>query len=326
MFWLSIWLTPEQQLLLNSLAFCFPKYRASSILERVHEPLSDILISARNRRQAMDWSLVLASQGIAHALHHADDTGWGLAVAPQDHPAALHQIQLYRRENRNWRWRQPVFPPGLFFDWTSLIWVLLIVIFHLLSLQRPDLKSVGHMSHAVFSQGEVWRLGTAIWLHADLAHLVMNALFGWLFLGLILGRYGQGVGLLAVTLAGIGGNLVTGWFHGPAFHGLGASGVVMGALGLLSFPTLILPKQSKFIIGKVLLGGLVAGGWIFLLIAVNPETDVLAHLGGFVSGWLLGLFLAPVARFTRRPHVNLIAGGLFVMLVIVPWWLALHHR
>ena len=38
-------------------------------------------IPARNRRQAIDWSLVLASQGIEHGIEHLEETGWALTIA-----------------------------------------------------------------------------------------------------------------------------------------------------------------------------------------------------------------------------------------------------
>jgi len=103
----------------------------------------------------------------------------------------------------------------------------------------------------------------------------------------------------------------------------GALGVVMGALGLLTVPSLILPKQQKANAFRLIAGGLLAGVLIFVMIGVNPETDVVAHLGGFVTGWLLGLVLARVSRFTRRPRVNLVAGILYALLIIIPWFLAL---
>jgi len=70
-------------------------------------------------------------------------------------------------------------------------------------------------------------------------------------------------------------------------------------------------------------GGLLAWVLIFVMIGVNPETDVVAHLGGFVTGWLLALVLARVSRFTRRPKVNLVTGILYALLIIIPWSLAL---
>src|SRR5436190_15989082 len=54
-------------------------------------------IPARSRGQAMDWSLVLASQGIEHAIDDPAETGWGLIVAESDRAAALEAIRLYRR-------------------------------------------------------------------------------------------------------------------------------------------------------------------------------------------------------------------------------------
>ncbi len=288
----------------------------------MYSPPLDVLIPARNRRQAMDWSLVLASQGIGHRIDHDDANGWTLMVSTDDHASALSQIHHYQLENRHWRWRRPIFQPGLFFDWSSAAWVGLNICFYGWS-QFRDLQSPGLMTHAVLAQGEWWRLFTATWLHADPAHLAMNAVFGFLFLGLVMGRYGPGVGLLAAYLAGVGGNLAGGWVHGPNLHGLGASGVVMGALGLLAFPSLILPKQRNLFAFKLIAAGLLAGVLIFMLVGADPEADVVAHLGGFVTGWIFGFGLTRVAGLTRKASVNLGAGILYGLLVILPWWLAL---
>lgn len=66
-------------------------------------------IPARNRRQTMDWALVLASQGVNAIIDDgADGPGWGLIVDTADYPAAIRAIRLYRQENRHWRWREPI--------------------------------------------------------------------------------------------------------------------------------------------------------------------------------------------------------------------------
>jgi len=270
----------------------------------------------------MDWSLVLASQGIEHRIDHDETSGWTLTVAAANHHAALTHIRQYRLENRYWRWRRPVFQPGLYFDWASVIWAAGIMIFYLWS-QHCDLHGPGMMTGTALADGEWWRLFTAIWLHADPAHLAMNAVFGIVFLGLAMGSYGPGVGLLAAYLAGAAGNLAGSWIHGPTLHGLGSSGMVMGALGLLTCPPLILPKGKKAIAYKLLGGGLLAGVLIFVMTGVDPKSDVIAHLGGFVTGWLLGALLALNPKITRAPRANLAAGMAFCLLVIVPWWLAL---
>jgi membrane associated rhomboid family serine protease len=281
-------------------------------------------IPARSRRQAMDWSLVLASQGIEHSIDRDETTGWSLSVTEADHENALAQIRQYRLENRHWRWRQPVFEPDLFFDWSSVAWVSLNVFFYVWSETRADLRPAGMMDGAALAHGEWWRLFTATWLHADIAHLAANAVFGFMFLGLVLGRYGPGVGLLAASLAGAGGNLAAWFVYGANHRGLGASGVVMGALGLLAIQSAALLKRRSANTFRLFATGISAGVLLFVFLGVSPGTDVVAHLGGFVSGLLLGLLLALAPPLTQRPRINLAAGMLFAVFVILPWWLALH--
>ena len=279
-------------------------------------------IPARTRRQAMDWSLVLASQGIEHIIEHQEETGWALAVSEADHQKALTHIRLYRLENRHW-WHRPIFQPGLIVDWRSTAWLFLIIVFYWWSEQRTDLRTVGMWHGNALAHGEWWCLFTAIWLHADLAHLALNAVFGLVLLGLAMARYGSGVGLLAAYLAGVGGNLASCLVYDSTQRGLGASGVVMGALGLLaalSFPHLRHRTANKT---RLFAGGIFGGLLLFVMIGVSPESDVIAHLGGFVSGLLLGSLLSLTPQFMHRPRVNLAAGILFATLVIIPWLLAL---
>jgi membrane associated rhomboid family serine protease len=286
-------------------------------------PASVIRIAARNRRQAMDWSLVLASQGIEHVIESSEETGWALVVAESDGEKALAQIRQYRLENRHWRWRRPVFQPGLIFDWRSFLWVLLTMVFYWWSGTRADLRSRGMMDGTALLHGEWWRLFTAMWLHADPAHLAMNAIFGLVFLGLAMGRYGPGVGLLAAYLAGAGGNIVTWLGYGAAQRGLGASGVVMGALGLLTAQSFGLLEQRSANAIRRFIGAILGGVWLFVFLGLNPEADVVAHLGGFVAGTLLGLLLSRWPRLAHQSRINLAAGMFFALLVVLPWLRAL---
>jgi rhomboid protease GluP len=291
----------------------------------VQPPPLDALIRARNRRQAMDWSLVLASQGIEHVIEHDDDdaAGWTLAVSAADHEKALAQIHQYRLENRHWPWRRPVFQPDLFFDWSSLVWVSLNIFFYAWSGAHPGLQSAGMMDGAALSRGEWWRLFTATWLHADLAHLAGNLVFGFLFLGLVMGRSGPGMGLLAAYIAGAGGNAFTWLIYDQTHRGLGASGVVMGALGLLAVQSLPLLKRPSANLFRLFAGSILAGFLLFVFLGTSPGTDVVAHLGGFIMGLFLGLVLALWPRLVQRPWVNRTAVILFVALVILPWWLSM---
>jgi membrane associated rhomboid family serine protease len=161
-----------------------------------------------------------------------------------------------------------------------------------------------------------------MWLHADLAHLATNATIGLVLLGLAMGRYGTGAGLLAAYVAGAGGNLVAGLISLQTHRSLGASGMVMGALGLLAAQSFSLRRQTPHAI-RFILSGIGGGVMLFILLALTPGTDVMAHWGGFASGLLLGALLSLVPGMAQKPTANLLCGLVFTLLVIVPWWLAL---
>jgi rhomboid protease GluP len=296
--------------------------RAALMPLETHAPtgLPTARIAARSRGQAMDWSLVLASQGIEHIVDHTPEMGWALLLAGPDHEAARAAIRQSRLENRYWRRTIP--HSRVIFDWAGGAWVLLTMGFYWLSVRHPGLRAAGIMDGTALAQGEWWRWFTATLLHADLAHLASNALFGFLLLGLAMGRYGTGVGLLAAFLAGVTGNLATWFAHGKLFHGLGASGVVMGALGLVAVQSFGLSRKDPRTL-KIIFGGLAGGMMLFVLLGFSPGTDVVAHGGGFVAGIGLGCLLAgPVMR---RRATNLAAGTIFVTLVIWTGMLALRH-
>lgn len=284
-----------------------------------------VKIPARSRIEAMDWSLVLISQGIESIIERSEDgSGWVLHVTSPQYEPALNAIRLYRSENRGRRWRREFFQPGLLFDWVSLVWVFLLCALYWLNESRTDLRTGGVFDTVALAHGQWWRLFTAIWLHADLGHLASNAMFGFILLGLTLGRYGTGVGLLAAYLAGAGGNLFAWILSSQPHYGLGASGMVMGCLGLLAIQSVSIWRKTPRA-GKYVLTGLLGGVMLFVLLGLAPGTDVVAHLGGFLSGLALGGLTAPFLRVLRRPIANLLSALVFVLLVLWPWWLALHH-
>jgi membrane associated rhomboid family serine protease len=278
-------------------------------------------ITAHSRRQAMDWSLVLVSQGIESTLEaDAEERLWFLWVEPADYERALAAIRQYRLENRGVPWRRQV-KPGVLFDGGSIAWLLLILLFYWLE-QNHGLRAPGLMDSTKVSEGQWWRLFTAVWLHADLAHLAANAASGVVLLGLAMGRFGTGIGLVSSILAGAGGN-VFGWLLGEAPHrSLGASGLVMGCLGLIAAQSLELwpaaPNRVRYV-----WGGVFAGIMLFVLMGLSPGTDVLAHLGGFVCGLALGGALCLIKEIAERTALQFWAGALFVASVLLPWWLAM---
>jgi membrane associated rhomboid family serine protease len=266
---------------------------------------------------------VLVSQGIESTIEYDESgVGWALAVAAPDLERALEAIRLYQLENRRWPWRRQLFEPGLLFDWASLAWVLLLGLFFWLDSHQIDLRSVGLMDRAAVAQGQWWRVFTATWLHSDITHFASNAVLGFVLLGLAMARYGTGVALLASYLAGAAGNLLVLVLPLGTHRSLGASGTVMGGLGLLAAQAFRLWRHSP--LGRrYALTSIFGGVLLFVLLGLNPASDVLAHLGGFASGLTVGCLLALVPSMAQAAAANLASGFAFALLVLAPWWLAL---
>jgi len=160
--------------------------------------------------------------------------------------------------------------------------------------------------------GEYWRLITATFLHAGIIHIGMN-MWCLYYLGPICERvFGrlQTIGIYLLT--GIGGWLLS-LAHDPTGLSVGASGAIFGIAGALvagaKFGELSLTHGQK----KALISTVVS----FLVISFayggfSPGVDNMAHIGGFVSGLLLGL---PLGGFARKHKVYRM--GIFAVSCVI---------
>jgi rhomboid protease GluP len=283
------------------------------------------LISARSERQAMDWSLVLTSQDIASTLLHSpEDDRWHLAVEASDYERAMGMIRLYRRENRAWAWRKPLPWQGIWFHWGALAWASLMVLVFVADAGHDSAyRQQGILDSKAVMAGQWWRLFTAISLHADVGHLAMNGTVGFILLGLAMAQYGAGWAVLIAYVGGVWGN-VAGLLLYPQPHRiLGASGMVMAALGLVAIQSLSLLRQSRRA-ARLAASGLAAGLFLFLLLGVDPAADTVAHAGGFLSGIVLGGIVAVLPpRWWQNRVANYGSGGLAIALFLLTWWFSL---
>ena len=283
------------------------------------------VIPARSKQQALDWSLVLVSQGIDCTIERAVEDGrWQLLVERNQCQQAIQALRQYKTENRTPSWRATVPGTGLLFDWRSAAWFLLvIVIFGLGENPQFSLVRAGVMDCKAVWAGQWWRLFTAITLHRDVAHLASNVTTGMLLLGLAMGSFGPGIGLLSAYLTGVAGNLARLLLYGGPHSSLGASGMVFGALGLITGQMFVLLRGG--ISGRQLtIRAVLSGVLLLVLFGFSPETDVIAHIGGFVAGVLFGglLVLFP-NRLAESMLANRLAELICAALVIWTWWAAL---
>lgn len=172
--------------------------------------------------------------------------------------------------------------------------------------------------------GQYWRLITSMFLHFGIIHILGNMWCLW-----SLGRLAEKmVGSLSVIgiylMTGIGASLLSlSW--NPMRVSAGASGAIFGIAGALItvvyFGNLGLQPEGR----RRLLGYVVRFAFINLIFGLTAHIDNMAHLGGLVTGLLIGFFLAltfnlaPEGRPTRRFLIfamsALVLLGLFVPVV-----------
>lgn len=143
-------------------------------------------------------------------------------------------------------------------------------------------------SDKVVNHGQGWRLFTCMWLHAGVIHLVSNMLSFW-WIGLPLQRdFGTVKIAIIYLLSGFGGSLMSALFIINSIS-VGASGAVMGLLGATLADLLI--NWGRYTSRVAALCSLFFIIAITLILGLMPYVDNFCHIGGFVSGFLLGLLL-----------------------------------
>lgn len=140
--------------------------------------------------------------------------------------------------------------------------------------------------------GQWWRLGTSMFLHFGLMHLLFNM---WVLhaYGAITERmFGSARFLLLYLGSGVAGSLVSLVWH-PQVNSAGASGAIFGVFGgLVAFainrsngvPASIVLAQRNSLFAFL--------GFNLFFGFVHPGIDNAAHIGGLVSGFVLGHLLA----------------------------------
>ena len=183
---------------------------------------------------------------------------------------------------------------------------LIIVVVYLLQVFIKNFTELFVLSQN--SWFEPWRFLTAIFLHANVAHLILN-LFALVLFGSILERLiGEKRFLIVFFVSGILANLVSINFYDSS---LGASGAIFGIMGALVFvrPLLVvwafgLP-MPMFVAGILWVVLDVLGTYGFLTGNPIDNTGNIAHLSGMFVGFLFGLFYRRLIKKPRKVNVSI---------------------
>ena len=277
---------------------------------------------AGNRQPCEELALVLKAMDVEHHVTEQPD-GCHIMVPAALAPAALEQLRLYQRENP----RRSAMP------WPThraargatgaLLYALFIAVAYAVQARYAlgiDWAGAGQMIAGEVRGGAWWRAVTALTLHGDLAHVVGNMLFGGFF-GYLAGQYlGSGIAWLAIVFAGATGNVMNAFLQVAGHRSIGASTAVFAALGIVaacvwsisrSF-TLSWARRWAPVVGAVALLTYTGTG--------DEQTDIVAHLTGFLAGAAVGLLLYRLPRIAGAgPLLQALAATLAVAVIVMAW-------
>jgi membrane associated rhomboid family serine protease len=286
-----------------------------------------------SRRRAREWSLVLQSQAIDSSLE-LRPVGWIVRVAEPDQGRAKAVIDEYEAENADW-------PPKRVRDVPRHAPSGVIPLaFAALALFFAFVTGPAHEGSAWFRLGtadarllwsEPWRMVTALTLHADGKHVLGNLISGGIFGAAVSRRLGAGGGLLAIVVAGFVGNAANALYHQADGHrSIGASTAVFAAVGLLAALQVWADRSTPSSrMNRVLtvLGPVIGGLALLGSLGASPQSDLWAHLYGFIAGVAIGLAVGFVQRRRAQPvqrvWPQLLLGAAGLGIVLGSWQLAL---
>jgi membrane associated rhomboid family serine protease len=285
--------------------------------------------SGLTEARANELALVLTARDVPYQRRVAP-AGFELSVPLALAPVAAAELTLYRHENARAVGGQPLAEVGG--GGAGIAAYVAILCFVFLALYADpfdhDWLGAGRLEAGPLLGGEWWRAVTALTLHIELAHLGGNLAFG-AFFGYFVGRYvGSGVGWLTVLVAAAGANVVNAWMQAAEHRSIGASTAVFAALGLLAAYTWRrgFLRETPW---RARIGPIVAGlGLLAFTGTAGENTDLGAHLFGFLAGLAGGWWLARFARieWLSNRRVQWAAGALALATVVAAWAVALAAR
>ncbi len=288
-----------------------------------------VIFEARDRQAVSDRALVLHSLAIPYEIVTGEH-GSALLVPIAAIERAKFELWQYEQENRPRRKLTPL-PIPRYQDGIAgvVIYVVVLCLVAWLAGESAfavDWFAAGRIDGELLRLGEWWRAATALTLHSGLRHLVGNLVFGALF-GYFAGRLlGSGVAWFAIVAAAISANVLNTLLLESAHRSVGASTAVFAALGILAGYV----WRARFMIQDrwpYRIGPIVGGIALLAYTGTGDEnTDIGAHLGGFVCGFAAGIFITRLQKFLASAPLQWLSGAATIGLLTLAWVIALYSR
>ncbi len=169
-------------------------------------------------------------------------------------------------------------------------------------------------NYVYVQNGELYRLFTSMFLHADIMHIVFN-MYALYLLGPIVERYyGKSKFILIYFISGILGNLFSCVFMSSNTFGIGASGAIFGLLGSIAYFTYYYRATLQGLLRGQILPVILLNLCLGLII---PSIDLSAHIGGLIGGILVSMAIGIGDKGRKNDQIN----GIIVVIAMIGFML-----
>lgn len=198
-----------------------------------------------------------------------------------------------------------------------LIFILMLLSgVHLLMPEGLDLLQWGANFRPLTLEGQWWRLFSACFVHIGILHLLLN-MYALLYIGLLLEPYlGKTRFLAAYILSGIAASIASLWWHELTISA-GASGAIFGMYGVfLALLTTNLLDQS---VKKALFTSIAVFVGYNILNGLQPDSgiDNAAHIGGLLSGLVIGYAFIPSLKQFQKVSIKLSTIAVLTIVLLI---------
>lgn len=160
-----------------------------------------------------------------------------------------------------------------------------IIVFIVCTFTGNLLYNIGDLQgFSVVEEGEIYRLLTSVFIHADINHLVSNMLILYLVGDMVEKIVGHGKYLFLYFLSGLGGDLLSVYYQiimHSEIGSVGASGAIFGIIGALFILVIVNKGRVQYVtFGKMvfLISYSLYSGF------VSTNVDNAGHIGGLLAG------------------------------------------
>jgi rhomboid protease GluP len=194
---------------------------------------------------------------------------------------------------------RPFSRPGVYL--AIIVINVLLFLFQLtqgVSPMKPDTRDMigwGANVAALTLTGDAWRLFTSMFLHIGLIHIAFNMYMLYVIGPLVEQQFGRARFALVYLLSGLFGSLLSATYHGAQMQivvAAGASGALMGICGAYVGHWMVSNARGLTADRLVIRPLAQTIGLNLVLGFVTPGVDNACHVGGLISGVILGAAFA----------------------------------